>query len=401
MAELTREAIIAARYPREYALRSALTQTAEVSAAIEKTKVLRSKNAIRAKMLSRAVRVSPATVPSVAASLTRLASIYGDRAVEAYIFADADINAFVSEGRAHTVIGFSSAAIEKLSPYELEFVLGHELGHALLDHNEIYCDAVISLAGDRHEDLVRAWQRAAELSADRAGLLCTPSLEVGLSALIKTVSGLNVGLNTANIREILAQWDTFAEEILNEGTRDTTLSHPFPLLRLRALALYSQHGNTPATNREADRMMAYMEPGDEFVTSGKPARPSQAIEVQAVDPYLTQFVFWGALYALGPDGHEHQEVRQHLTELHPPGLDTQHVLSNARAFATSAIAKLQEARAARREKISAQDTFEIISSVIQIAKNQHSDAAYQKRIAEIGTVFGISADAISKMHKKG
>jgi len=397
--EISREAILAARYPREQTLLATLTSTSAVAGAIERSKVLRSKNAIRARMLSRAVRVSPRTVPSVAASLDRLRSIYGDRPVEAYIFADAEVNAFVSEGRAHTVIGFSSAAIEKLTATELEFVLGHELGHALLNHADINCEAVIGMAGEKHEDLVRGWQRAAEISADRAGLLCAGSLEVGLAALIKTVSGLNVRLDAANINEILQQWDAFADEILQEGTRDTTLSHPFPLLRLRALAIYAQHGNGDATNLETDRMMAYMEPSDDLA----PVAPSASgsLPINAIDPYLAQFVFWGALYVTGSDASPSPEAVNQLTLLRPPGLDTHHVLSNASSFAGSAIAKIKEIREARRQKLSAHDTFEILSSVLQISKQHRTHHAFSARLKEVASVFGISPEAIDKMLTKG
>ncbi|HIM04447.1 MAG TPA: hypothetical protein EYG53_04400 [Gammaproteobacteria bacterium] len=41
------------------------------------------------------------------------------------------MNAFVAKGRTHTLVGLSSGAVMKLSEGELEFVIGHELGHSI------------------------------------------------------------------------------------------------------------------------------------------------------------------------------------------------------------------------------------------------------------------------------
>ena len=47
------------------------------------------------------------------------------------VFDQPSINAFVTRGRSCVMVGLSSGAVNGLSPRELEFVIGHELGNSL------------------------------------------------------------------------------------------------------------------------------------------------------------------------------------------------------------------------------------------------------------------------------
>ena len=89
-------------------------------------------------------------------------------------------------------------------------------------------------------------QRHAEISADRAGMLCCGGLEPAARALFKLSSGLNMAPDAAGIEAFLSQ----AEDLFRESqahdrsgrvhSADWLSSHPFSPIRLRAAQAFSQ-----------------------------------------------------------------------------------------------------------------------------------------------------------------
>jgi Zn-dependent protease with chaperone function len=138
------------------------------------------RQSIRKRLLSSAVRVDPRMLPKLDASIRALKRRANyEEHFEAYVFEGTEINAFLTRGEKHTFLGLSSGAINVLSEAELEFVIGHELGHALFQH----IDAAFTtrLQDERLENRLQkrllAWKRASEISADRCGLVCCGSLD--------------------------------------------------------------------------------------------------------------------------------------------------------------------------------------------------------------------------------
>lgn len=82
------------------------------------------------------------------------------------------------------LVEMSSALVEHLEDTEQAFVIGHEIGHFLLDHHYLPLPAVGSV--ERY-----ALLRAREVSADRMGLIACGSAEAAMRAVIKTFSGLS------------------------------------------------------------------------------------------------------------------------------------------------------------------------------------------------------------------
>jgi hypothetical protein len=130
--------------------------------------------------------VEPDVLPDLAVALDRLHAECPDiTRQECYGFSHPEINALVCEGRQRTIVGLSSATVNHLDADTLMSVLGPEFGHAAFANLEL-------CAGHRAEDpgvmpaatmRVRAWQRAAEISADRAGLVLAGSLSAAARAL--------------------------------------------------------------------------------------------------------------------------------------------------------------------------------------------------------------------------
>lgn len=92
---------------------------------------------------------------------------------------------------------------------ELRFIVGHELGHLVCDHQKTHNAAYgvlvaiqginLAIVPDRAQVLLPtlafgrlcSWMRESEISADRAGLLCCQDPQVAFNALSRLLSGLN------------------------------------------------------------------------------------------------------------------------------------------------------------------------------------------------------------------
>ena len=127
-----------ARFGRERELHEQILADEVLKRELARSEVLRQRSMMRARLLSEAVRVNVKLLPNVARSFARISQhIERGKELEAYVFAEPEINAFIAEGRNHMLVGVSSGAIHSLSAEELEFVIGHELGHALYGHLDV------------------------------------------------------------------------------------------------------------------------------------------------------------------------------------------------------------------------------------------------------------------------
>jgi len=186
---------------------------------------------------SEALLVSSRTAPGI----DRVAEQVKERlelvqAPEVYIRADSELNAF-APSLAHLdrpVAILNSGLVQLLSPAELAFPLGHELGHVGLGH--AHAPPVVSqnqLAALRG----RSNQRYAEISADRVGLLATRSTFVAASVMIKTASGLPSEVLGFDLEAFVAQMDRSPDEISRDW--ELEMSHPSLPFRLWAILRFS------------------------------------------------------------------------------------------------------------------------------------------------------------------
>lgn len=147
--------------------------------------------------------------------------------VRAYVFPAKEISAFSISNKLPITIALSAGAIQSLSTDELYFVIGHEIGHALIGNLIKFNDQANTL-----EDMIFA--RGVEISADRIGLLATKNVESAKNAILKLLTGLDDKyLKGSNINKIL---DENVAEIVEE---DMYSSHPPLLIRIFALNQFS------------------------------------------------------------------------------------------------------------------------------------------------------------------
>jgi hypothetical protein len=148
----------------------------------------------------------------------------------------------------------SSRLIEVFTPAELRFVIGHELGHLTFDHFAIPMPATAIVEDAAGVIVPRSttlklylWCRAAEISADRAGLVCGKDPEAAASGFFKLASGLSSANVVPDLESYSRQVDALvsapsarAKPREDDDTLDCFSTHPFSPLRVRAVVAFSK-----------------------------------------------------------------------------------------------------------------------------------------------------------------
>lgn len=210
------------------------------------------------------IRVGPRQAPELYETYQQCAARLGVRPVPPLYLAHGGLNA-VTMGieRPHVVL--YSGLVQVLSQPELEFVIGHELGHVLCEHvlyltlaqmlrlpGQLF--AGIPVVGPVLQQATQLvlyrWQRQAELSCDRAGLLANQDLDAGLRLMMRT-AGAPIGLAGrmdphAWTDQYSALDDTTRETLLGRlsvGLATATRTHPWAVVRAHELREWARSGH--------------------------------------------------------------------------------------------------------------------------------------------------------------
>ncbi|WP_051116570.1 M48 family metallopeptidase [Amycolatopsis nigrescens] len=155
--------------------------------------------------LASAIRVGPRQYPELdrlrhdcaeVLDITQVPNIFVSRSPEAIA---------MTIGMDEPFIVLSTGLVELMSIEELRFVIGHEMGHVLSGH-AVYRTMLLRLIGLQLSmswtpvsalglraiiAALNEWYRKAELSCDRAGLLCGQDASVALRAQILVAGGID------------------------------------------------------------------------------------------------------------------------------------------------------------------------------------------------------------------
>jgi Zn-dependent protease with chaperone function len=177
---------------------------------------------------------------------------------------------------ADATLVLSGALVDHLSEAELLFVIGHECGHIQNNH-VLYLTALYSLTQTANMILkvgaqpavlaLRAWARRAEITCDRAGLLCARDLKTATTALVKLALGSQKLTGNIDIDEYLRQFEDARDSLRRLGEAFST--HPYLPTRVAALRLFAQtayyrgvigdgDGKTGLSREECDGQVADM-----------------------------------------------------------------------------------------------------------------------------------------------
>ncbi|MBT3222596.1 MAG: M48 family metalloprotease [Proteobacteria bacterium] len=229
----------------------------------------------RRSLLAKALRLSSKVAPNLHEIKNHCVEVLAaEIEIELYVFASPSFNAGctpVEDERVFILI--SSSMLEAFSTDELQFVLGHELGHHIYGHHEVPLPFILQAAKHLPAAFVlqaSAWQRYAEISADRAGMLCCGGQAPAARSLFKLSSGLREAPGAAQIKAFVEQaYDLYEESQAAHSVEriqhhDFLSSHPFSPVRLRAARSFDSFmkgkQDLPAVEREVLSYMALMEP---------------------------------------------------------------------------------------------------------------------------------------------
>lgn len=217
----------------------------------------------RRDLLATALRMTRSLSPRLDGLIEACRARLGiETAVEAYVYPESHFNAACvkpQEGRVFVL--FSSALFEAFDDEELRFVIGHELGHHLFEHHRLPLKKLLesSTLGVTATQLF-AWSRYAEISADRAGMVCAGTLDAVTRSLLKLASGLKVGLANVSAAEFLGQLGDLREELerhhAQEQRPDWFATHPFSPLRLSAAERFSRSAQFAGTGSGLEELEA-------------------------------------------------------------------------------------------------------------------------------------------------
>ncbi|MHC4660189.1 MAG: M48 family metallopeptidase [Planctomycetota bacterium] len=171
-----------------------------------------------------------------------------DVSFDLYVYGDPNMNAScIRTGDSEFIVAMTSSLVEKMGSRELLFVLGHEIGHTMLEHDIIPGAnfALMEREGKRPNVALGlyllAWQRYAEISADRVGLLCCQDYMSAGKSFVKMASGLTERHIGFDIEEYASQLSDFECAQTETGAQsDWFHTHPLSPFRVRALYLFSK-----------------------------------------------------------------------------------------------------------------------------------------------------------------
>ncbi len=199
-------------------------------------------------LLKRALRLTPVMAPKAFRSVERCRETIGFKPdIHVYVAQDPHMNAFCyppQHGAVHILL--TSSLLEKLSEDELTFVMGHELGHYLYKHHELSPQMVLHHLGTSLSpaDCIRlfAWQRNAELSADRVGLIACGSYEAACLANFKISSGVTSDALLFSLDGYVKQYEDMEKDIASGSAtlEDLYSSHPINPIRVIALDVFQK-----------------------------------------------------------------------------------------------------------------------------------------------------------------
>ncbi len=174
------------------------------------------------------LKVTPEMTPKIYENLEIVCNRLGvdiDK-IHAFVLNRSSLNAHCADfGRDKgCIIGLHSKLINMMSPGEVQFIMGHEIGHFLLSHNYFDNDPEITL-----EESSKS--RAGEISADRIGLLACGDLDAAIHTIIRMQSGLTDEFLGSDLIAYLKQMED-ERDYRKYLSKDT---HPSSRIRIKAL----------------------------------------------------------------------------------------------------------------------------------------------------------------------
>jgi Zn-dependent protease with chaperone function len=199
----------------------------------------------RSRMLGGAVRVGERQFPALHAIAGQCARVLHMEAPELFVVQEPRLNAY-TYGHERPLVILTSGLVDAMNEWELAFVLGHEMGHIKSEHvlfvnlaEFLRTGASVAVQWAAAPALLAlfAWQRTAERTADRAGVIACQNVSAAEAALIKLALGSAPLFAEIDREEYLRQTET-----LRAGQARLALAlqnHPYTAERVAALRAWA------------------------------------------------------------------------------------------------------------------------------------------------------------------
>jgi Zn-dependent protease with chaperone function len=201
----------------------------------------------KSQLLGAAVKVSPKQFSRIHGITAECAQTLHIPVPTVYLVASPSLNAATYGTREESFVMVHSALAESYSDDELRMVIGHECGHIHNDH-VVYlttlqfltqvAGAFVRLISEPAVLALKAWSRRAEITCDRAGMLCSKDEKVAARALTKLVVGSRKLYEEFNIEAFLEQY-TEAKSGLGKHM-EVFASHPYLPKRVLAMRAFAE-----------------------------------------------------------------------------------------------------------------------------------------------------------------
>ncbi len=199
-------------------------------------------------ILGRSVKVSARQFPHLYGIVRECAEELSIAIPTVYVTQDfSQINAGTLGTETDSFVLINSATIDRLDETELRFVIGHECGH--IQNSHVTYNTALHFVTEMAGVFVRwvitparvalmGWSRRAEVTCDRAGLVCCRDSEVATKTLVKLAVGSQSLVEQVDLDDYLAQIDQIKEGV--GRVSEYFLSHPYLPKRVKALRLFAE-----------------------------------------------------------------------------------------------------------------------------------------------------------------
>lgn len=264
---------------------------------------------MRAGRRTECVRVTARTMPDVARQVQAVTTrLMLTEEPEVFVQSDTTLNAhvLVASFERRPLVFLNSGLVQLLGTEELASIIGHEFGHAIFRHYRR------SSEDGAQELFSRESARAREVSADRVGLIASPSLEVALHAEVRMATGLDDRHLRFDLESILADAEEGLAEARALGPGNPFRTHPEFAFRVWALARFAtSEAYRPVQGTAGTRPHEDVEGEieDEFLSLG------DGIAFFRRSDYLHEALAWMGVLIVAHDDQVTREERNILVRL--------------------------------------------------------------------------------------
>lgn len=195
-------------------------------------------------LISQARQVTSQTAPDLVPLIQANSARLQVEPVNVFIVPSNQLNAYTFGMDSPKAIVLYSSLFKIMDPDEIQFILGHEMGHVKLGHtwlntlvggmagipSSLGAAAIMELA-------FRWWNRACEYSADRAGVLACGKPNKAISALVKLEAG-PAALTQTGMQAAMQHISTEDDDLMH-NIEELGASHPMIARRIEEIRRFA------------------------------------------------------------------------------------------------------------------------------------------------------------------